>query len=65
MGWISAKDDLPTGRFIGLNQRQGDNQVMAWWDPVHKQYLYTGGVFYGTKENPRFTHWRERSEPPK
>lgn len=61
--WTSVDDDLPEGSFIGLNQRQG-NMVCAWWDPVHKRYLYTGGEYYGNKEHPRFTHWMPRPELP-
>lgn len=62
--WISVEDQLPEEPFIGLNQRQGNNQVMAWWDRVHKRYLYTGGVYYGTKEHPGFTHWQPKIQPP-
>ena len=64
MKWTTIEEKLPTGEFIGLNQRQGNTQVMAWWDPVYKRYLYTGGKLYGTKEYPGFTHWMPRPTPP-
>ena len=58
--WISVKDKLPsdTSNFLALDTNQGNWMGIAWFNKVHKYYLYTGGKYMGSKENPHFTNWQ-------
>ena len=57
--WIDVFDKPAPkeGRFLACDTRQGDIVLVAWYTPVHNHFLYTGGHYLGTIENPKFTHW--------
>lgn len=62
--WISVEERLPDGKFLAVNMNQGGVMYVAWLDPVHGIYEYTGGRFCGLPHMPNFTHWMPLPEPP-
>ncbi len=62
--WISIEDELPPKdgkNFIIANFRNIPNwQAVAWWHPVYKSFMYTGGNSLLAHHQ---THWMPLPEP--